>query len=868
MSTLDSAQFVPGPESPCWLAAMGNADEAAEQHLKYQEFLRSKAVVAIDRGMEPGEMNPNLKPHAAAIAQWAIRGGARAIFASFGLHKTSIQLQILESIIQQREGSGLIICPLGVKREFVRESQDRSFSFTPVYVRTDAELKERQAEGHRHFLTNYERVRDGDIDPNLFMVVCLDESSVLRSFGSKTYQTFLTLFDKVPFKFVATATPDPNRTKELIHYAAFLGVMDSGHALTRFFKRDSTQAGNLQLHPHKVREFWLWISTWACFIEFPSDLGFDDAGYVLPALKVIRHRLPVDHGTAGFDSWGQGKLLRNAALSLSDASREKRDSLGARVAEAARIIDAGGKDRHWIVWHDLEDERRALKETFPEMAMVYGTQDLEEREGVVADFADGRLGVLGTKPSLCGSGCNLQRHCRSAIFLGIGFKFNDFIQAVHRIFRFGQTGEVEIHLIYTESEDHVYNTLMAKWARHKERLAKMTAIVREYGLTNIKHGAEMRRSIGVKRKELKGDLFTAVNNDNVLELERMPGNSIDLIVSSWPFSDHYEYSESYNDFGHNDGDEGFFRQMEFLTPHTMRVLGPGRIYCVHAKDRVVYGSVSGDGMYAFNEFSDKCVAHMKRHGFRYCGRITIDTDVVRENNQTYRLTYSEQCKDGTKMGVGSPEYILIFRKLPSDLSNSYADTPVVKSKDDYKCARWQFDAAAFWRSRGDRFLTPEEITALPLTQLREMWLTYSATHIYDHEQHVAIAQALEDAGTLPGSFMLLSPKAHGENIWADIVRMRTLNMEQESKAQEMHVCPLQFDVVERLIRRYSNPGELILDPFGGLGTVAYCAVKMKRRGYSIELSESYHRDACGYLKAMELQVSSPTLFDLEDLSAA
>jgi hypothetical protein len=874
---------------------------------KYRTFLKSKSVAAQQRGMEPGELNPNLKPHARDIAAWMIRGGNRACFASFGLHKTSIQLQILESIVGsdtlgclnydpsdwRERVSGLIICPLGVKHEFVKEAKARCFSFVPVYVRTNEELDELQAAGHRHFLTNYERVRDGQLDPNRFLVVSLDEAAVLRSFGSKTYQTFLTLFDKVPFKFVATATPDPNRHKELIHYAAFLGVMDSGQALTRFFKRDSSTAGNLQLHPHKEEEFRLWLSTWACFLDKPSDLGYSDDGYVLPKLNIHKHRLPVDHAGAGADSWGQGRMFREAAVNLSSAAKEKRDSLQDRIACATRIVDTHA-NRHWLIWHDLEDERRAIGDAFPEAKTVYGTQDLDEREKIIADFSDGECEILATKPKIAGSGCNLQRHCYSAIFLGIGFKFNDFIQAIHRIYRFGQTHEVDIHLIYTESEDHVLNVLLEKWERHKKQAGQMSALIREYGLNNDVKEVAMQRAIVESRAEEKGERFTLVNSDNVPETARMADNSVDQIVTSWPFSDHYEYTDLYNDFGHNDGDKGFFEQMEYLTPELMRVLKPGRMYCVHAKDRLVYGSVSGLGMYSVNRFSDKCCDHLEKHGFIFCGRITIDTDVVRENSQTYRLGFSENAKDGTKMGVGSPEYILLFRKLPTDRANSYADQPVKHPKplyhdsdgvvylapgdspetnprmipgSGYSRSRWQFEASSFWRSSGNRFLKPEEIKQFSTDVLRKLWHEFNLTHVYDFEEHVKIAEQLEAAGMLPASFMLLNPKSHSPWVWDDVVRMRTLNTSQSHKRQEQHVCPLQIDVVERLIERFSEPGELILDPFAGLGTVPYVALRMGRKGYGIELSPSYWMDSVGYCRSEEQKVLSPTLFDMLEAEA-
>lgn len=836
--------------------------------MTYQEFLESKAVAAPERGFAGvANLNPSLKPHARDIAAWMIRGGNRACFASFGLHKTSIQLQVCESLLDAQVGpSALVVCPLGVRREFKREQIARGFKRAPVYVRTNEEYETGFAEGHRLFLTNYERVRDGQLDPNLFAVCTLDESAVLRSYGSKTFQTFLPLFDRVPYKFVATATPSPNRFKELIHYAGFLGVMDTGQALTRFFKRDSQTAGNLTIHPHKEREFWLWVSTWATFITKPSDLGYSDDEYILPPLDIHRHRLPVDHATAGYDSWGQGKLLRNAATSLGDAAREKRESLSARVQRAKEIIDGAGPERVWIIWCELEDERRAITKALPGVECIWGSQDIDTREAIVERFAEGRLRLFGTKPSLSGSGSNFQEFCYSNIFLGLGYKFADFIQSIHRTQRFGQQHVVEVHLIYTESEDPVYETLMAKWRQHDALHTTMANIIHEFGLNQGKATEEMRRSIGIARQEAKGDLYTTVNNDNVIELQNVASSSIDLIVTSWPFSTHYEYVESYNDYGHNDGDKGFFEQMEFLTPELMRVLAPGRLYCVHAKDRIVYGSVSGDGMYTVNPFSDKCVAHLIRQGFRYCGRITVVTDVVRENNQTYRLGWTENSKDGTKMGVGSPEYVLLFRKLPTDQANSYADVPVVKAKEDYSRARWQFDAHSLWRSNGNRFLRPEEIAEMPMDQLRKLWHQYSASRVYDFGEHVQIAEEMEKRGILPASFMALDPPNTGSPwVWDDVTRMRTLNTEQGRKGWEQHVCPLQLDIIERLIERYSNPGELVLDPFSGLGSVPYAAILKGRRGYGIELNTSYWKDSCAYCRGAEQQVTMPTLFDMDGL---
>jgi DNA modification methylase len=322
-------------------------------------------------------------------------------------------------------------------------------------------------------------------------------------------------------------------------------------------------------------------------------------------------------------------------------------------------------------------------------------------------------------------------------------------------------------------------------------------------------------------------------------MERMADNSIDLIHTSIPFSNHYEYTPSYNDFGHNEDNARFFEQMDFLTPELLRILKPGRLAAIHVKDRILFGNVTGTGMPTVDPFSDMTTAHYIKHGFQFMGRIVILTDVVRENNQTYRLGWTEQCKDGTKMGIGCPEYILLFRKLPSDTSRAYADTPVAKDKKDYTRAQWQIDAGAMWRSSGDRLLKLDELKDCEVSKLQARFREFSRTEVYDYAEHVALAEELEDDDKLPSSFSVVSNGSWSPWIWDDINRMYTLNSRQSQKEQQMHVCPLQLDTVTRIINRYSNPGDLVLDPFGGLMTVPYIAIKMGRRGYGIELNSDY-----------------------------
>lgn len=743
----------------------------------YLEFLRSKIVLASETGftLPPEEINPALKPHQRDAIMWALRGGRRALFESFGLGKTVQELEFCHQAVRHEGGKALIVLPLGVRQEFTRDAVELLHYAAPEYITTMAEADSAAGD---ILMTNYERVRDGDIDPTRFTAVALDEASVLRSFGSKTYQTFLPKFQGVKYKLVSTATPSPNRYKELIHYAGYLEIMDTGQALTRFFQRDSTKANNLTLYSHKEDEFWLWVSSWALFIGKPSDLGYDDTGYALPPLDVRTHIVRGRYGE-DTDRNGQFKLMHDAAVSLAEASREKRESIDARVTVAKEIVDSD-PEAHFLLWHDLEAERHAICKALPDTVDIYGSMDYAEREKRVIDFSEGRCRLFATKKSLSGS---------------------------------AQT----------------------------ERMA---------------------RSIGVERVEVKGKNYTLVNNDCVEETARMAENSVDMILTSIPFSNHYEYTPSYNDFGHNEDTRRFFEQMDYLSPNLLRVLKPGRVFCCHVKDRVLFGNATGMGMPTMEPFHAMCIRHYMQHGFAYFGMITVVTDVVRENNQTYRLGWTEQCKDGSKMGVGCPEYILLFRKLPTDRSKAYADEPVHKTKEEYTRAQWQIDAHGYWRSSGDRLVTKEEIMSMDTGKIQAAYRKYSRGTVYDYAEHVRMAKELDENGKLPATFMVVAPGSWTDEVWDDINRMRTLNTTQSQRRQQLHVCPLQLDIVDRCINRYSNPGDLVYDPFGGIGTVPLEAVKAGRKGLACELNNGYFRDAVGYLQEFEREEMNLSLFDL------
>lgn len=789
--------------------------------MTYEDFLKNKIIVSEDFGFDvPNEaLSLSLKPHQRDICLWSLKGGRRAIFASFGLGKTFMQLEIAKQCISKYKKPFLIVCPLGVTGEFKRDNQKLNTGYPITYI-TDTDTIEDYAP--QIFLTNYERVRKGDIDPSKFCGVSFDEASILRNLKTETTNYVIQYFKQIPNRFVATATPTPNDYIEILNYAVFLGVASRGHLLTRFFKRNPTKAGDLRLNPNKIKEFWQWVSTWAVFINLPSDLGYSDEGYVLPAVNIVEHCVDTAAKESYINKDGKLVMFKDITKSLVDVSREKRESIASRCDEAYKYAKECSSA---ILWHHLEPEREYLETLFKDddYRSVYGSQKNQQKEDLLIGFSEGQFKYLLTKPKIAGSGCNFQEYCHDLFFVGIDYKFNDFIQAIHRVLRFGQRHQVNVHLFFTRAEYEVLKVLYAKWRQHEELQKNMTDLVREFGLNKEFIKQQMERQLFISEKKVVIGNAELHNNDTVIVHERMEGNSVDMILTSIPFGDHYEYSENYNDFGHNDGNAAFFRQMDYLTPNLLRVLKPGRIAAIHVKDRIRYSYQNGTKFTTIDDFMSDTSHHFRKHGFYLTGKITVTTDVVAENNQTNRLTWKEQRKDATRNGVGSPEYILIFRKPPSHTNNSYADNPVTKTKEEYDLSVHQINASSYHRSNGNRLLTSEEISRLDISALQKLWKQRLDTNGYDYDAHIEACRQLDQAGKLSKLYTTLPLHSNSDTVWSDINRMNTLNTKQVSNKKETHICPLQLDIIRRLINWFTMKGEKVDDPFGGIVQHSLCS---------------------------------------------
>jgi hypothetical protein len=883
----------------------------------YQQFLESKIKIAKRQGhkVDRSFFHPSLRPDQIDIAQWALQLGRALVAPDAGMGKTRTGIEVMRALQNIEGGKCLIVTELGAAETFIdpdpEVGEGAAMDIPLEYVTTQAEA---MASNCTIVVTNYERVRMGSFDFNGFTAVWLDEGDYVKNMASETTDVLKAELAKVKYKFIATATPSPNEVLELVNYAHVLGICDRGQILTRFFQRNSTKAGELTLHPHHVDDFWLWVHSWCIAITSPADLGYDYPGFELPKLNLHWVEVPINKQLeAGNEKNGQARLFIQSRSGLSEAAKIKRESIDARIGRTLDIISSH-PDEHFLLWHHLEDERKALngvmKWAHVKYADIYGSQKWEQREKNIVDFTKGRLQYLASKPSVSGVGCNFQKHCSKEIFIGITDSFHDLYQSLKRVWRFyNPSAEVDVWLLYTPEEYDIVLNLQRKWKEHNEMRDQMREIIKKYGLDHSAQIEERRRTFKVDRKVYNGKDYTLVCNDNVLELDldSIEDNSVGLILSSFPFGNHYEYTGLYNDFGHNETNQDFITQCSYLLPKLYNKLMPGRLAVIHLKNRIHYGSVTGLGFSVVHRFTHMVCDAFEQHGFYTLGWHYIPTDVVAENNQTYRLGYSEMLKDSTKMGAGIPEEIWIFRKPPTSNANAYADIPVTHfehglscpncrftvdhdnlrytNEDEYggvvfncpKChwaglikelepneyslSGWQIDADSFWKSSGNRYLAPAEMKAWGLDKIQAWWKKFNKSTIYDYDCHVQLLQDLDESNKLSRLFTTLPLQSNSDFILNDINRMHGLNLEQSRRKQQKHICPMPFDEVDRMIEFYSNPGDLVLDPFGGLGTTGVRALKKGRKAFLIELNDQYAKCAATYLKETEHKNEIPTLFD-------
>ena len=415
---------------------------------EYQKFLESKRDVVDPVGfaVDDCDLNQSLFPWQRRIVQWALRRGRAALFEDCGLGKTAQQLEWARKVVERTGKAVLILAPLAVSEQTVREGEKFGIAVNRCEDGKDV------AEGAIN-ITNYERL--GKFSNGIFAGIVLDESSILKAYDGKTRMEITQFAKPIKYRLCCTATPAPNDIIEICNHAEFLNIMRGKEILALFFRQDGNTTHAWRLKGHARRAFWMWMAEWSIAMRKPSDIGFSDNGYDLPPL--VMHEESVTNETH------DGLLFALEAQSLSERRQSRRDTLTARVARAAQLCNQSKEQ--WLVWCDLNSEGDALADAIADAVQVKGADSPDFKERNLRDFARGDLRVLVSKPSIAGFGMNFQT-CHNIIFVGLSDSYESFYQAVRRCWRFGQKSAVECYVICADTDGAVVENI-----KRKERLA-------------------------------------------------------------------------------------------------------------------------------------------------------------------------------------------------------------------------------------------------------------------------------------------------------------------------------------------------------------------------------------------------------------
>lgn len=435
--------------------------------LGYRDLIAASREEAAPAGLTAvPALHPALKPHQAHCVDFALRQGRAALFLDTGLGKTLASLDWARIVSEKTGLPVLMLAPLGVVQQHAREA---------ARFGIDARVARQQGDiGPGINIANYDRLHL--FDAAAFGGVVLDESSIIKSFTGTMTRRLMAFASGMRFRLACTATPAPNDHMELGQHAQFLGVMSSSEMLTRWFIADQRNMGRYRLKRAAINSFWSWVASWARCISTPSDLGFADDGYVLPALTRHKHVVVTDWSEDAGEDDGQFRLLRLPDNSATAIHREKRRSADARAAVMARLVAAEPAEP-WIVWCDTDYEADALRAVMPAASEVRGCHKAEAKEEALLAFADGEIRTLITKPGIAGYGLNWQ-HCARVGFAGLSFSYEAYYQAVRRCWRFGQQRPVDVHVACADTEEAIWQSIQRKSGDHSQMKDAMRAAMR------------------------------------------------------------------------------------------------------------------------------------------------------------------------------------------------------------------------------------------------------------------------------------------------------------------------------------------------------------------------------------------------------
>lgn len=635
-----------------WIDLCRRSDELMTP---YAEFLQNKSRLWQGHGITPSALPSQLFTFQALLTNWALRKGRACIWADTGLGKTFMQV----AWAQQIPGRVLILAPLCVGEQTKHEAVKLGIKVSDFSETADFCGIE---------ILNYERLHQ--VDPSRYSGIVLDESSILKSVDGKTRTKLIAMFKDTPYKLCCTATPAPNDIAELANHCEFLGIMTRAEMLATFFVHDQD---GWRLKGHASHAFYRWLVSWGIFLRKPSDLDFDDAGYILPPLHIHE----IVSGVS--DPATRGSLFPGMSDGIKGRLRVRQATVHDKVEAVVNLI--GVDDSPCLIWCGLNTEQEALRRALPGACSVAGSDSENEKKKRLGAFLSGEVNILITKPRIAGFGLNMQ-HCARMIFVGLGDSYEQYYQAIRRCWRFGQTRSVAVWIIVAPDEVQIVENVQRKEQEAEQMAAHL-----------ISHMAEMKReemrmttkqSEKIVRRRTDGTAWILYNGDCVQVMAELVSESVDLSVFSPPFMSLYTYTNSECDMGNCNGRAEFIEHFSFAVKELYRLTKPGRLCCVHLAQ--ITSTMVTDGIIGLIDLRGKVVDLFLEQNWVYHGDITIDKDPQAQAIRTHSkaLLFVQLKKDASWLRPALADYIVVFRK-PGE--NAVAIHPDISNDDWIEWAR-------------------------------------------------------------------------------------------------------------------------------------------------------------------------------------
>ena len=797
--------------------------------------------------------SPYLFDYQAWIVRRAVERERFAIFAGTGLGKSAMGLDWARIATERHGGRTLIVAPLNVCRQWITEAAKfYGDTLTVTDVTDRGRLNEWLLTGAGIGITNYEKFdghgdtgttndvtragsgvvnlkyQHGDVLP--VEAVILDESSALKSFGTRKFG-ILRAFDGVRYKLCLSATPAPNQRTEFAQHALFLGyVRSTTEYLTAYFvNRD----GDWEMKPHALEAWIANLASWGVFLTDPRKWGFTDYAELPELIETFpivplhpeqteaarRHEVgdqPSIFGATPGGITSRTKMMQiahgfelDAGTVVATFPSHKPAWIAAKCAEHAA--------EQVIVWVTFDEEGDRLADTIPKAVHLSGRTNRKVRDDTIEAFRQGDgPRVLILKPAMFGFGVNLQS-CHVQIFSTITDSFERYWQCVRRSLRYGQEHPVVIYVPLTQLDEAICQNTMNK----QSTFVKDAAVIEDAVVAKLRPADTSEvRNVNIHPDAYidgaNGETWTMIHADSVAHLPTVAPATFDMCIFSPPFASLYAYSKALGDMGNVRADAEFRLQWRWFAEALLPTIKPGRIVAIHSKEIIRFANTHGfRHCYDFpSDLRDGFVAA----GFNYQRRITIwkNPQLEATRNKETSLLHITALRDAANSMPQTGEYLMIFT------APGVNETAVKHER-----AEWTFEH----HTEVMNTIWPE--TATPDEHEAEMWRQWVHP---DDARDVAVWDGIRETDVLTAKTAKDSP-------------------------DEKHVCPLQLGLIDRAVRLWTNPGELVLSPFGGIGSEGWSALLAGRKFYGVELKDTYWRTACNNLRRAEQLQAVPSLFD-------